>query len=47
MRYTEPTILNTTSASSSIQGVSKGRAIPDNSGQSPNHTPASAYEADE
>jgi len=47
MRYTKPTILHTSSASSTIQGASKGVAIPDNSGQSPNHTPASAYEADE
>ncbi|HEY2470916.1 MAG TPA: hypothetical protein VGI45_24190 [Terracidiphilus sp.] len=47
MRYTKPTIQHTTTASSCIQGGSKGVAIPDNQGQSPNHTPASAYEADE
>jgi len=47
MRYTKPTILQTTSASSTIQGASKGIQVPDNIGQTPNHTPSSAYEADE
>jgi len=47
MRYIKPTILQTTSASSTIQGTSKGIHMPDNVGQSPDLTPASAYEADE